>query len=272
MAGASTLPLISCSSPTKPNKKEIGVQLWSIREFMDQNFEKAIASIAEIGFNYVEGYGLNYEGIFPGLVTANQYERTVAQNGMRIASCHASYFQADEASRRIEIAHRLGVEWVVIAWLSEEQRSGYYKIAENLNAIGEQFKKAGIGFGYHNHDFEFDLTEEGEVPQEILMDNTDPEYVSFQADLYWFKKAGVDPLEYIKKYPGRFCSYHIKDANKDLDQTTIGTGIIDFESILAENKKAGIQYVFVEDERLNTPLENAKDGFNYLKGIEFNTF
>ena len=207
MAGASTIPLtnISYSSVTKTNDKEIGVQLWSIRELLDQNFEKAIANIAEIGFNYVEGYGLNYEGIFPGLVTANQYERTVAQNGMRIPTCHASYFQADEASRIIEIAHRLGVDWVVIAWLSEEQRSDYYEIAENFNALGEQFKKAGIGFGYHNHDFEFELTEEGEIPHQVSIDNTDPEYVSFQADLYWFKKAGVDPLEYIKKYPSRVC-------------------------------------------------------------------
>ena len=88
----------------------------------------------------------------------------------------------------------------------------------------------------------------------------------------WFKKAGVDLLEYIKKYPGLFCSYHIKDANKDLEQTAIGTGIIDFGSILAENKKAGIQYVFGEDGRLNTPLENAKNGYNFLKGIEYNYF
>lgn len=270
-AGASTLPLINmgCASTKEPMKKEIGVQLWSVRDLLEQNFDEAINRIGAIGFDYVESFGLNPTGIFPGLVTANKYERTVKAAGMRIASSHASYFQAEEAPLVIESAQRLDVDWVIIAWLSEEQRSGYYQIAENLNAIGEQFKAAGIGFGYHNHDFEFDPTEEGKIPQEILMDNTDPELVSFQADLYWFKKAGVDPLTYIEKYPGRFCSYHIKDANEELDQTDIGSGLVDFESILAKNKEAGIQYVFVEDERTNSPMENVETGFNYLKNLDY---
>lgn len=270
-AGASTLPLMNlgCASSQKPIEKEIGVQLWSIRDLIENDFDQAIIDISEIGFNYVEAYGLNPNGIFPGLVTANQYERMVTETGMRIASCHASYFQADEAPRVIEIANRMKLDWVVIAWLSEDQRSGYYEKADNLNAIGEQFKEAGIGFGYHNHDFEFDPTEEGEIPQEILMDNTESDLVSFQADLYWFTKAGVDPLAYIQKYPGRFCSYHIKDANQDLDQTTVGTGIIDFESILAENETAGVQYVFVEDEREETPLQNVEKGYEYLKNLDF---
>jgi len=270
-AGASTFPLLNlgCASTQKPMEKEIGVQLWSVRRELENDFDQTIIDISEVGFNFVEGYGLDTNGIFPGLITANHYERMVTETGMRIASCHSSYFPVDDAPRIIEVAHRLGVDWVVIAWLSEEQRSGYYQIAENLNAIGEQFKRAGIGFGYHNHDFEFILTEDGEVPQEILMDNTDSDLVSFQADLYWFKKAGADPIAYIDKYPGRFCSYHIKDANEALDQTDIGTGLVDFESILALNKEAGIQYVFVEDERSNSPLANVEKGYDYLKNLDF---
>jgi len=270
-AGASTLPLINlgCAASKQASSKEIGVQLWSVRELLEQNFEEAIAKVAEIGFDYVESFGLSPTGIFPGLITANQYERTVASTGMRIASSHSSYFQSEEAPIVIESAERLGVDWAIIAWLSEEHRSDYYTVAENLNAIGEQFKDAGIGFGYHNHDFEFIETEEGEIPLEILLENTDPELVSFQADLYWVIKSGFDPLEVIQKYPGRFCSYHVKDANEALEQTTVGTGIIDFASILAENATTGIQYVFVEDERTEDPLLNIGNGLKFLRNLDY---
>ncbi len=270
-AGASALPLLNvgCASTKEPMKKEIGVQLWSVRDLLEQNFDDAINSIGALGFDHVEAFGLSPSGVFPGLITANKYERTVAAAGMRITSCHSSYFQAEEAPAVIESAGRLGVDWVNIAWISEEHRMDYYKVAENLNAIGEQFNEAGIGFGYHNHEFEFALTENGEVPQEILLDNTNPDYVSFQADLYWFKYAGVDPIPYIEKYPGRFCSYHIKDANEELEQTDIGTGLVDFEAILAKNEEAGIQYVFVEDERTDSPLANVEKGLNFLKSIDY---
>jgi len=217
----------------------------------------------------VEGYGLSPAQNLHGGISPKEYFDTVKSAGMRIASCHSSLFNPEEAPSVIEAALQLETDWVNIAWISEEQRTDYYGLAENLNRIGEQFKEAGIGFGYHNHDFEFFETEEGEIPQEIMINNTDPEFVHFQADLYWFAKAGVDPLEYIEKYPGRFCSYHIKDANEALDQTTVGTGIIDFKAILSKNERAGIQYVFVEDERTETPLENVKKGYEYLKNLDF---
>lgn len=271
-AGVTTLPIINsgCSNTTQqPVEKEIGVQLWSVRDLLEADFEGTINQVGQAGFDFVEAYGLNPTGIFPGTVTANEYERIVKFAGMRIASCHSSYFQAEDTPNILEAAKRLGTDWVVIAWLSEAERGDYYAIAENLNAIGEQFKGSGIGFGYHNHDFEFWETEEGEIPMEILLENTDPENVSFQADLYWVKKAGLDPLTFIQKYPGRFCSYHVKDADADLNQVGVGEGIIDFAAIFAENKTAGVEYLFVEDERTQDPLEQIKSGYNHLKNLDY---
>ncbi len=270
-AGATALPLVgaACTSSEKTIEKEIGVQLWSVRNQLEIDFEKTISEIGAIGFDHVEAFGLSNTGIFPGLITPNQYERVVKSAGMRIASCHCSYFTVEDAPTIIESAKRLETDWVIIAWLAEDQRSGYYQHAENLNRIGEQFKEAGIGFGYHNHDFEFFETEEGEIPLEILIENTDADLVSFQADLFWVKKAGVDPLGFVQKYPGRFCSYHIKDADMELNQTTVGEGIIDFESVLKENSTTGVQYVFVEDERTDTPIENVKKGYEYLNKLNY---
>lgn len=269
--GATTLPLLNmaCAASENEVKKEIGVQLWSVRNQLEQDFEKALTQIADIGFDYVEAFGLNPTGIFPNMITANQYERVVKSLGMRIASSHANYFQSDETPTVLEAATRIDTDWAIIAWIDEETRKDYYSVAENLNKIGEQFKETGIGFGYHNHDFEFFETPEGEVPLEILLNNTDPELVSFQADLYWFTKAGVDPIEFIQKYPGRFVSYHVKDANEALDQTTVGEGIIDFASILALNEEVGIQYVFIEDERTETPMINVEAGHEFLKNLNY---
>lgn len=269
--GATTLPLINkaCSESEKPVTKEIGVQLWSVREQLEQNFEQTLTKVADIGFDYVEAFGLNPTGIFPNLVTANQLERTVSQLGMRVASCHAGYFQAEDTQAVLEVSNRIGTDWTIIAWIGEEVREDYYAVAENLNKIGEQFKGSGIGFGYHNHDFEFFETANNEIPMEILLQNTDPELVSFQADLYWFTKAGVDPMEFINRYPGRFVSYHVKDANEELEQTTVGEGIIDFETILNQNEEVGIQYVFVEDERTNTPIKNIEAGHDFLKNLDY---
>jgi sugar phosphate isomerase/epimerase len=270
-AGAATLPMVgaACASTEKTAEKEIGVQLWSVRNQLEADFDKTISEIAAIGFDHVEAFGLSTSGIFPGLITPNQYEHVVKSAGMRIASCHSSYFTPEDAPTIIESAKRLETDWVIIAWLAEDMRNGYYEHAENMNKIGEQFKAAGIGFGYHNHEFEFFETEEGEIPLEIMIENTDPDLVKFQADLYWIKKAGVDPLGFVQKYPGRFCSYHVKDADMNLDQTTVGDGIIDFESILKENSKTGVEFVFVEDERTDTPIENVKNGYNHVKNLNY---
>ncbi|MDP4679182.1 MAG: TIM barrel protein, partial [Cyclobacteriaceae bacterium] len=122
-------------------------------------------------------------------------------------------------------------------------RGDYYKIAENLNAVGELFRGSGIKFCYHNHAFEFELSN-GEVPLEIMIKETQPDLVSFEADLYWVKKGGTEPMDLINKYPGRFSLFHVKDANPNLDQTTVGEGIIEFETIINAKETAGLEYYF----------------------------
>ena len=105
---------------------------------------------------------------------------------------------------------------------------------------------------------------EGQIPEEILLENTDADLVSFQADLYWVTKGGYDPMKLINSYPGRFPLFHVKDANKELDQTTVGTGIVDFEKIVSARETSGLKHYFVEDEREDDPIKNLTDAFNYL--------
>ena len=117
-----------------------------------------------------------------------------------------------------------------------------------LNTIGERVNKAGLGFAYHNHDFEF-FDYNGETAYDIIMRETDPVLVKLQMDLYWVMHSSkLSPAELFKKQPGRFVMWHIKDMdkqNRDL-HTVVGDGQIDFKPIFKDYKLAGVKHMFVE--------------------------
>lgn len=246
---------------------DIGVQIYSVRNELNEDLEETITAIANLGYSCIEAYGLGMDGKFFGHYTPEEFNAIVTDTGMYIASVHTSYFTHEEADIFISAALAMNTNHIVIPYLEESKREDYRAIAENLNKIGELSSSAGLRFGYHNHDFEFILTSNDRVPMDILINETDADKVSFQADLYWVRKAGVDPLEFIKKYPGRFLSYHVKDADNNLDQTTVGEGIIPFAEIFKLNNISGIDYIFVEDERTETPIQNISSGLTYLKTL-----
>jgi sugar phosphate isomerase/epimerase len=265
-AGAITAPTIFSACSKAVEQKKFGVQIYSVRNQLQEDFEGTINALAEIGFSYIEGYGLGLDGNILGR-TPEEFKAITDQAGLDIVSCHSTWFTAEEAPVMVEASQKLGLKYNVIPYLSQDNRKDYDQKADTLNEVGSLFSEAGIGFGYHNHDFEFFELEDGRIPMEILIEGTDPALVDFEADLYWVAKAGFKPMELIQKYPGRFKMFHVKDADENLDQTTVGTGIIDFQTILSNKEQAGLEYYFVEDERTGTPLENLKGAFGYLQSI-----
>ncbi len=245
--------------------KEMGVQAYSVRDALKEDFAGSMKKIADIGYKFIEGYGLGLDGQLYGMAPS-EYSKIVSDLGMELVSCHSSYFTADQAPKVIEASQEAGLKHLVIPYLGDELRGDYRKVAENLNQVGELFKGTGVTFGYHNHAFEFEKSN-GEIPLEIMLENTDPELVSFEADLYWVKKGGYEPLDLINKYPGRFSLFHVKDANANLDQTTVGEGIIDFQSIFNQKDKAGLEYYFVEDERTDDPFGNLTKAYKHINTL-----
>lgn len=263
--------LAACSERqpiVKKSDKEVGVQIYSVRNELSQNFDSTLAALSDVGFDYIEAYGLSTDGKLYGM-NPLEYKKAVEKHGMKLISTHSDYFTAEEAPIMIKAAKEAGLKYVIIPWISEDLRSDYEAVAENLDSIGAQFKEAGMGFGYHNHDFELYPTESGHIPLEILLEGTDPENVDFQLDLYWVVKAESDPMEIINKYPGRFAAFHIKDSDADRNQTTVGTGIIDFETVLSNQKTSGYKFYVVEDERTDDPFLNLKNAFEYLQALEY---
>ena len=156
---------------------------------------------------------------------------------------------------------KLGVKYCIQPWVVPEARktiASYQKMVADWNLVGKIMKETGIQFGYHNHNFEF-ATVEGKIPYfDVFMVELDKDLVTMEMDLFWTIKAGQNPVEIFKKYPGRFQLFHMKDmfTKEDPFYTTdgvtdfapVGEGLINFKEILAAKDIAGLKYMVVEQD------------------------
>ena len=193
--------------------------------------------------------------------------------GMLAQSSHAgvNLMNIDET---IEDTVNAGMSYLVLPSFDRSKRTildGYRNGADEFNVMGEKCKNAGLSFAYHNHAFEFEKLED-KVPYDVLLENTDPEFVSMQLDLYWMVYGGKDPLDYFNRFPGRFELFHVKDMSGDenRESTEIGSGIIDFNAIFAEKEKAGMKYFYLEQESFKMdPFESIAISYDYLKNLTY---
>jgi len=282
-AGSLILPAVACTpgkkdtnennaeEATVPKRMESGIQVYSVRNQLIEDFADTMVKIAEIGYKLIEGYGLGLDGVFLGKISPEDYKKTVTDLGMKLVATHCSYFTSDDASKMIEAAHKAGIEYLIIPGIPRDNREtidGYKKVAENFNKIGEQCNASGLKFGYHNHAFEFEKLED-QIPQEVLINETEQDLVAFEADLFWATKGGYDPVKLIKKFPGRIKLFHVKDATAELGEATVGQGVIDFKAIFEAGKKSGLVYYFIEDEREDDPFANIKADHDYIVAQDF---
>jgi sugar phosphate isomerase/epimerase len=150
----------------------------------------------------------------------------------------------------------------------------FKKAADAFNKAGEVCKKNGLKFAYHNHGYSFTL-QDGQYPQDVMMNNTDPNLVDFEMDIYWVVTAGQDPNTWLSKYPNRWRLCHVKDRGKSFPagegnaSVDLGTGMIDFKKVAATAKKAGMKYYIVEQERYDngSSLDAVKVGAAYMKKL-----
>jgi sugar phosphate isomerase/epimerase len=242
---------------------KVGVQLYSVRGLMEKDFEGTLAKVAAIGYREVE-----FAGLFDH---SPQDVRTMLdRNGLTASSSHVPYKTIEgDWPKALEEAHTLGQSYIVCPFIDENMRTpdGWKRIIETFNRAGEASKKAGIQFAYHNHDWEF-KADKGQMPYDILLENTEPNLVKMEMDLFWITKSKHDPFTYFNRYPGRFPLVHVKDMKKDGEMTEVGSGTIDFKKIFADGK-AGIQHYFVEHDEPKDPLQSIKASYEYLNQLRF---
>jgi sugar phosphate isomerase/epimerase len=257
------------------NKKEIGLQLYTLRDELPKDVKATLEKVALAGFTIVETYGFSVKDQFWGL-SPIELKKILDANGLKAVSGHYNLgtFLADgnttELKAAIEAAKILKSEYVTIPWIDEALRknSNDYKIiAKRLNEAAKMCANSGLKLAYHNHDFEFQK-HDGITGYEILLKETDKNLVYFELDLYWVLRSGNDPVKLFNQNPDRFRMWHVKDMDKvnPALNTEIGAGTIDFKNIFKEAKQSGMKHFFVEQENNYNPnpFESIKTSCNFI--------
>ena len=262
-AGSLLLPSFTYA----PNKSQnFGVQLYSFRNEMAEDAIATLKQIASLGFKEIET-ARSQKGHYYGLGPAEM--KSVCDHlDMNLKSGHVHL--DDKWQQTMEEAVESGQEYLICSSMPSEGQNvdNYKKVAEEFNKAGEACQKLGLKFGYHNHEYEFE-TENNQVLYDVLLSNTEADLVYMELDLGWVVVAGKDPLDYFKKYPGRFPLWHLKDMDMNKKESTeFGKGGLDIPSMMAHKKASGVKHIFIEQEEYaSNPLESMKHNMAYLKNL-----
>jgi len=256
-------------------KKEIGLQLYTLRDELSKDVKLTLEKVKAAGYTNVETYGFSIKDQFWG-ISPKELKNLLDKNKLKAVSGHYNLgsFLYDgntvELIAAIDAAKILKSEFLTIPWVDEPFRKNiedYKTIAARLNQAAKMCKASGLKLAYHNHDFEFQ-EHDGTTGYEILLKETDKDLVFFELDLYWVFRSQNNPLQLFKENPGRFKMWHIKDMDKlnAALNTEVGSGSIDFRAILNEAKLSGMKYFFVEQENnfANNVFDSIKISCNFI--------
>ena len=249
---------MNVSAQTK--KRALGIQLYTVRKQARKDLPGVLAAIRKIGYDEVETYWDVYSR------PAAELKRLINDHGLSVPSGHFNY---DGLAGKLDYAATLGVQYLVCPMLPKKMQTsldGFTQAADQFNKWGEKIKSMGMRFVFHNHNYEF-ASLGNTTGFDVLMSRTDPNLMCLEMDCYWITQAGRDPLEMLKTYGTRIQLLHLKDrkpgfsTSQTLDKhaehfTPVGTGTIDWKSILAAAQQNGIEHMFVEQDSADTsPLE-----------------
>jgi sugar phosphate isomerase/epimerase len=283
--GATLLNKSVLASSSKKNIT-LGVQLYSVRDAMAKDPVATLRKLATFGYTNVEHANYIMRKFYG--FGAKEFKKILDALSLKMISGHTVFGVQhwDESSNdfsdswkyTIEDAATLNQSYVISPWLDEKMRNSYDNLKRYLeifNKCGELCKKSGMKFGYHNHDFEFEQTFNGETIFDIMMKNIDPELVVIQLDIGNMFNGGAKALDVLKKYPNRFENIHIKDEikaskeGKDVyESTLLGKGIInckDVADLAFENGGAKVFIIEQEAYQGKDPLECLKENLETMK-------
>jgi sugar phosphate isomerase/epimerase len=258
---------------------QISIQLYTLRDQLAIDLDGTLAALAEIGYRRVEHAG------FVGR-TAAQFRAALDAAGLRATSGHVGVPQPFDAATwqaALADAHTLGSRYIVHPFFGVNDAgpirdsATYRAFARDLNRAGALAKRAGLRFGYHNHHFEFFRLDGGtRTGFDVLTEETDPDLVHFEMDLFWVTRGARDPVDLIRANRGRIRQFHVKDMNADGSFEDPGQGLIDFARIFRYAREAGVAEYIVERDDAGTPprapadaLTTAEVGYRYLAGLRF---
>jgi sugar phosphate isomerase/epimerase len=272
VAGAALMPDHLFASPKKLER--LGLQLYSVRDAMHADPAGTLKKLSDIGYFQVEHAGYS-NGKFYGY-SIKDFKKVLDDTRLNMTSGHVTLTQkhwdgndfTDEWKQTVDDAAEIGQKYLISPGLDSNlltDETAFKGFMNVFNKCGELCHKKGLQFGYHNHDFEFTTLFNGKRLYDVMLNNTDPALVSQQMDIGNMYPTGAMPLDYIKKYPGRFELMHVKDVFKNesgkYENTVLGKGILPLKDILKEARKIGgtSQFIIEQEEyQGRDPLECSK--------------
>ncbi len=246
--------------------KPIGVQLYSVRNELAENYAGTIKKIAEMGYDLVEPAG------FPGGIAPEEAAKIIRGNGLDMCSMHCGFTDPAQMDEVLETAKIMGVKYLIGGNPPNmpdrfSTLDSIKKIAEIYNDAAEKVKPYGLQVGYHNHDWEMVLVD-GVPAYRLFMENIDPS-VLMQIDVFWVKTGGLDPVSVVAEAGDRGKVIHLKDGEckREIPMTAVGKGIVDIPGVIKAAKSA--EAFVVELDRCATDMiEALKDSIDYLKSLD----
>ena len=278
LLGAAAFMPGSAFSFSKKPKFRMGLQLYTIHQDMMKDPINTLTAVKALGFQDFEVFGFDADkGSIYGL-KPSAFRKLLEDLQLTASSGHfgfASHLGKPDAEMErfvdhsIKCAQALDLKYITWPTLSPEQRTleNFRLMARKLNGIGEQITSAGLGFAFHNNGYEFEV-HEGQTCYDLILQETDPQLVKLQLDMYWAMHSGILPADLIKSQPGRFVMWHIKDMDKvTRDYTELGNGSIDYAAILPDPVSSGLEYYYLEQggNFARSPMDSVAQSAAYFK-------
>ncbi len=281
----------SASVPEQRKLTDFGLQLSTITPLLMADFEGTLAQVAAMGYRQVEFSALGFLGrpapLVADLLAANELVAPVGRISPKLPEGFGAMSSQDQRKAfrtyagpdylldniryGLQAVEALGQKHLVLPALMPDAFTTGAKVRKSIDLLrqaGELCAAAGVQFGYHNHDWEFNPVD-GLVPFDLMLESLEPELMSWQLDVYWVTKAGLDPLQYLSANVGRVPSCHLKDISADGDFEDVGHGLIDFPSFVAAAEASGTEYYFVERDNPPEPMRTAERAYAYLQQMVY---
>ncbi len=268
--GAAGLALagLSVRPASAAQLKAIGIQLYTVRNIFSKDPAGTLEQIARIGYREIEFGGGGYDAMDHGML-----RKTMDRLGLKAPSIHVGYDALlQQFDRSVAMAKTLGADTVVLPYMTDEHRTeqGWQAALPNFNRFGANLKKAGLGFAYHNHDFEFTNKPGGVSLFDRFLKETDPALVKVELDLYWAGYAGEDVAAQVDRLADRLYAYHVKDMRADRKMAAVGEGTTDFGALFKRKGSAGVRHFYVENDQAPAPyLPDITTSFKTLRALRF---
>lgn len=248
--------------------KAIGLQLYTVRELFQKDPVKTLEAVARIGYREVEYGGGGYDAMDHRML-----RRTMDRLKLKAPSVHIGYdaLLAD-LPKQIAMAKTLGADTVILPYMNGEFRNeaAWKGALPNINRFATEMKKAGLGFGYHNHDFEFTTKVGDKTLYDLLLEGTDPALVKIELDLFWAIVAGQDMGALLDRLAPRLYAFHVKDRRADGKMTAVGSGTVDFGKLFARPSTKNVRHFYVENDEAPAPyLPDITTSFKTLRALKY---